>query len=140
MKLTPAKVAELRALNLPRLKYTDVMKVTEGHLTPDEEKSLNEYFSKFVELPKTDAGEAKCLGCDHIFCEGELMIALLSGGPGRTRWKWSIVHGECQCARCGWPARALHYDVGKTATGEVIFKNFSVVLVVHPEELRFNET
>lgn len=62
------------------------------------------------------------------------MGALLGGAPGSTTFTYGIVHGECFCRVCGWPARANHYDIGGKGDAAII-RAMTLTLLYHPSGL-----
>jgi len=112
---------QLQAENLPRANWRDFLKA-EG-LTADEEKTFDDYFSKFVK-------PGPCVACGAQQ-GGDVIDNLL----GKAKFVWGIAHGEGGCdtreddKRCGYPARALHYDVGP-------IKQLTLILQYHPDELK----
>ena len=58
---------------------------------------------------------------------------LFAGGPGSTTMEWGLVHGECFCAKCKWPARAYHFDIGRK--DDPLIKRLSLMLQYHPDEV-----
>lgn len=138
--LTPEKLSAVQARRLPRLTWRDVFTLNEGAtMTEDEQARLNAYFGQFVALPKNEKGESVCLGCDLPFYKDEgsgLLSALLGGAPHRASWEWGLAHGECRCTKCGWPARAYHFNIGKTDTDDAIITRLNITLAVHADELQ----
>lgn len=104
----------LKASGIARLDWRDLLTLT-GELTDEETAAMDKYFSRFV---KSDKG--KCISCELV--QGGLISALLGG------FRWGLAHGEGRCSRCGWPGRALHYDVGP-------IKRLEIILQYHPDEV-----
>ncbi len=122
-------IEELRARNLPRLDWHEIIS---GELTPEEEYSLTIYFSHFVAPQKDAEGRLICVRCGSVI-RGGIDGFLLGGAPGSCTMEWGIVHGECRCTVCRWPARAYHFDIG--AKDNPIIKRLAVTLQYHPEEV-----
>ena len=141
MKDISARIKQLQSANVPRMKWTDVFIVKDGAqpLSEDAEKRLNKYFESFAELPKNTTGERVCFGCGQRFLSDMLMSAILGGMEGNTSWEWSLVHGECHCRVCGWPARAYRYDIGGKGE-DALIKRLNMPLAVHPSLLEVSET
>ncbi len=131
------RIRALQAEGLPRLDWRSFIVMKDGSaLSEEHARILDAYFRRFVELPKNEKGESVCLGCDLPFCKDELTDALLGGSPFRASWRWSLAHGERHCTKCGWPARAYHYDIGKSETSEALITRMTLTLAIHPDELR----
>lgn len=109
---------EVKSKALPRLQWTDILKVTDGELSPEDVAALTEHFSHFTRLD-----DNKCPGCDSPLT-GEMVQQLL----GTVTFTWGLAHGEGHCRRCGYPARGYHYDIGP-------IKKLPLVLPYHPDEL-----
>lgn len=139
--LTADGLEAAKARNLPRMTWRDLFTVQDGAEPPSAEDQaiLDSYLSRFVVLPKNDQDAPVCLGCGCAFGKDALIGFLMSGAPGRTKWEWSLAHGECHCDVCGWPARAYHYDIGKTETREALINRMNITLAVHPDELHIRE-
>ncbi len=118
MKLTDERIEELRAKQLPRLDWRDLFDVTEGQVTIEDAAAMSAYFSRFVMSPE---GKGGCINCELV--QGGLISALLGG------FRWGLAHGEGSCSRCGYPARAIHYEVG-------IIRRLEAIFQYHPDELR----
>ena len=108
---------ELQAAHLPRLDWRELL--VGKDLTPDEEQTLADYFQHFV-IP------GPCIKCGAQQGGKSEIDALL----GLAHFRWGIAHGEGQCSveGCGYPARALHYDVGP-------IKRLNLILQYHPDEV-----
>lgn len=104
-KITQERLTELSAL--PRFNWRDMIRA-EGELTEAHVTAMDEYFSKFAVMT-----DGKCVNCDRV--QGGLLSALLGG------FTWGIAHGEGHCV-CGYPARAIHYDVGPIRRLEAILQ------------------
>lgn len=131
--MTRERLQELRAANLPRLKFTDILTFNqETPLTLTEQEALNTYLCQFVAPQKNDLGALICVGCRNKI-RGGIEGALLGAGEGNTVMKWSIAHGECECEKCGWPARAYHRNVG--GEQDPVIKSMTLTLQYHPDEL-----
>ena len=110
-------LAPIKARNLPRLKWGDILKSDEP-LSAEDEKALSDYFSAFTLLE----GNA-CPGCGE-----KLTGSLLESFIGSATFTWGICHGEGFCSKCRYPARGLHYNVGP-------IEQLALVLPYHPDDL-----
>lgn len=110
-----------QAKHLPRLAWTEILKITEGTESLDEKhtNALAEYFSHFVRQD-----ENRCPGCEKTLT-GDLVKQLV----GEATFTWGIVHGEGFCRGCGYPARAYHRV-------ENLIDRLALVLAYHPDELK----
>jgi len=115
-------VEELRGKSLPRCQWDSILKINEGGEPPseDEARTMNEYFNRFL-VPNT---EMRCVGCGKV--QTGILAALVGG------FQWGLQHGEGTCVTCGYPARALHYDVS-------FIQRLPFLLQYHPDELKFND-
>lgn len=110
MKSQSVDLEGLQRKRLPRLTWQHLMT---GHVSLAEAVAMANYFRRYAE-PSKD-----CLGCG----------AALSGLFGLIgTFTWGIAHGEGVCRDCGYPYRALHYDVGP-------IKSFNMILPHHPDDL-----
>lgn len=107
----------IKARNLPRLKWGDILKSNEP-LSAEDEKALADYFSAFTLL-----ADNACPGCGKNLTGSLLEVAL-----GVATFTWGICHGEGFCSACRYPARALHYKVGP-------IERLELVLPYHPDDL-----
>lgn len=128
-------LAKLQAANLPRVKWHDVLKPAEGSEPPSEadQYAMDTYFSCFVPWQKDEAGRQVCVGCRRML-RGGIDGFLLGGAPDSATMEWSLTHGECHCSKCGWPARAYHFDIG--LKDDPIIKRMSLTLQYHPDTIR----
>lgn len=104
---------ELQARNYPPADFDALFTVREGELPTEDRAEIDEYLSHFV-------AEKDCIAC------GKPVSGLFGC------FKWGIKHGEGYCANCGYPMRALHYNVG-------CFEKFEKILQYHPDSLREKE-
>jgi hypothetical protein len=118
------RIRELRRKNLPHATFDKIFKITEGSLSEDEIKLINDYLYMFVQ--PSDAG---CVHCGEKQ-GGDILEQML----GTIKFHWGIPHGEgfCTTENCGWPARAYHYDVGP-------IKRFNAILQFHPDVMKLPE-
>lgn len=114
--LTPERLAELQALELPRLDWVDIGYEPTEALTSTDEHVLQGYFAMF-------AKPSKDLEC---FCCGKALSGFLGS------FTWGIANGEGHCGNCGYPARALHRGVGP-------IRFLETILQWHPSELEPTE-
>jgi hypothetical protein len=103
---------ELQSKDLPKAQWRDMFK-EKTPLSESDSKTMEDYFADF--LPFNE----KCVQCDSS----------LTGLFGSFRW--GIVNGEGSCCVCGYPARAIHRNVGPIECTEVI-------LQYHPSVLQEN--
>lgn len=121
MKLTDARLVELRGQQLPRVNFRDVIRATDGTpledaLPTEDIAALDAYFQRFVDV-------ATCICCGRKQ-GGTLVDQLL----GEACFTWGLTHGEGYCRNCGYPARAYHRDVGP-------IQFIQAILQYHPDEL-----
>jgi hypothetical protein len=106
------ELEQLKAQAVPRLAWQKIVTVTDGFsLSDEEQRILGEYFSQFVEPQRDADGNAVCICCRSVM-RGGIEGWLLGGAPGSCTMDWGLVHGECFCSACGYPARAYHYKIG----------------------------
>jgi hypothetical protein len=103
-----------------------------GEDSPPLIDAINAYLVPFAKPVKDGdregnilIGNVKCLNCFEI----------LTGACGS--FQWGLAHGEGNCCKCGWPARAYHrpeYD------GEEIFdRALQRILQYHPDYVKTKE-
>lgn len=109
------RLPELKARQYERLNWRTMIAPTAA-LTLAHVTTMDRYFRRFVQ-----ADDSKCICCGTE--QGGFASAIL--GTGFT---WGLAHGEGRCNTCGYPARALHYDVGPIKRAEMI-------LQYHPDDL-----
>ena len=131
-------VAELKALGLPHLAWQDILTPTEGAapIADSDAATLADYFGQFAKLTEDDKGRRKCPGCDKPI-EGGLMGAILGGAPHLTTLEWGMANGEAHCAKCGYPFRVYHRNIGGDADPLIEFVQMG--LAYHPDGLRERE-
>lgn len=120
------KVLALRAKNLPRLSWRDVFAVPDGAVPPsaEDQAAMEAYFRRFAK--PLEGG--LCLSCGEKQGARDVMEAFL----GVAKFRWGLAHGEGYCSGCGYPARALHYEVGP-------INRLSLILQYHPDEFVLSE-
>ena len=122
-KITPERLAELKASNIPHATIADITidapPTVEG-ITEHFERHLSHYAA-----PKKDeAGENRsgqpCIACDatHSFT-------------------WGMVHGAGHCTNCGWPASLYHFITDQE--GKQVAHLRGVLLWAHPDDIEFVE-
>lgn len=128
------RLRELQEQDIPRLTWDTLIEVKPGSppLTDEQQAELNAYFGRFC-LPFVKNDTVVCPGCEAQVVGG-LLGSFLGGGEGKTYFDWAIVHGECRCVKCGYPARALHYDLGGKGKDAVI-ERMTFMLPYHPHDL-----
>ena len=109
MKKIPLSV--LRTTNFPRMSLDKFFEMGGKllHETPNR-AALDEHLKKFV-VPDKDR---KCIRC----------------GAYDYGFSWGITHGEGNCTRCGWPARAYHYASKEENC------TINTILQYHPDEVQ----
>lgn len=119
-------------LEYQKLTWRDVFTQPEGAepLSEADQRTLDAYLSAFAH-PESKDGHALCIGCGASM-RGGIDGYLLGGADGNATWEWSLAHGECHCSRCGYPARALHYDIGGTGE-DALIRKLTLTLQYHPE-------
>lgn len=119
--VTQERLDELSTV--PPLRWRELFKV-DGDMSEADAAAMDSYFSKFV-MPEAGRSDetTKCIGCGAILTGG--IIGVLLGAT----FTYGLVHGEGFCSKCGWPARANHYDVGP-------IKRLVCVLQYHPSGLK----
>lgn len=116
-----------------KVTWRDVFTVPDGAEPPSatDIQALDSYLSAFAK-PESKNGHALCIGCGAKMLGG-IDGYLLGGADGNATWEWSLAHGECHCSRCGYPARALHYDIGGKGE-DALIRRLSLTLQYHPAE------
>lgn len=116
--------ADLKNAHLPHCNWRDFLhyKGTEP-LPRQDEEALDHYFSHF--LPP-----GPCVKCGHKQGSDNEFEAFL--GVGRFRWGIQNGEGQCSTGGCGWPARAIHRDVGP-------IKELQLILQYHPDVMTWDE-
>ncbi len=82
-------------------------------------KAVLAHFRSVAHIFADPGEEGKCINC------GRQQSGFLGA------FSWGIIHGEGECANCGWPARAYHFV--KMPDGET--KRIAAVLQYHPNGL-----
>ncbi|MFH1569121.1 MAG: hypothetical protein ABIL09_14095, partial [Gemmatimonadota bacterium] len=100
---------ELRAASVPHCTFDAIIKVRDGEIADADKRAIDEYLYRFA-----DPAGGKCVSCGEVL-----------GGVLGT-FEFGIIHGEGRCGECGWPARAVHRDVG-------IIACFEAILQYHPD-------
>lgn len=120
------------------ISWRDVFSVPDGAepLSQAHQDALDAYLSAFAKPREGPNGEALCLGCGAKM-KGGIEGYLLGGGPGNATWEWSLAHGECHCSQCGYPARALHYDIGGKGE-DALIRRLTLTLQYHPDFMQRN--
>ena len=116
---------QLKEDHLPHCDWRTFLKFTgpDGtEPTKAEIDALDHHFQHFVP-------PGPCIKCGHQQGVDNVLDAYL----GKGRFKYGIRHGEGQCSTggCGWPARALHYDIGP-------IKKLELILQFHPDVVTFD--
>jgi hypothetical protein len=109
---------ELKDADLPRCDWRLLFKV-EGVLSPEDILTFDEYFKHFVP-------PGPCIKCGCTQGSASPIDFLLGG----AKFQWGLIHGEgfCSTEECGWPARAIHYNVGP-------IKSMHLILQYHPDDV-----
>lgn len=79
---------------------------------------LGAYFSSFA-APVRSRGDVLCFHCGEVLY-GSILSQLLSPGG----FRWGLVHGEGNCAKCGWPARGHHYPKREDGSDLIQLRDF----------------
>lgn len=108
-------LAAIKEQHLPHMDWRMIFKDSE-QVPAEEASKMEEYFARF--LPPAEG--LPCINCHRP----------LGGLLGTFTWR--IQHGEGECGHCGYPARAIHYDVG-------VIKSFECILQYHPDGLHTSE-
>ena len=114
---------DLKLAKLPHCDWREFLKYSGQEPMPQKDiDAMDHYFSHFVPPGKC----IKC-GCQQGGTD-------LQGALGIARFKWGIRNGEGNCSTggCGWPARAIHRNVGPIQILEMI-------LQYHPDVVTFQE-
>lgn len=109
----------LQAENLPRCDWRSFLKV-EGELSAEDIAALDAHFAHF--LPP-----GACCKCGAQQGAKDIMNQFL--GAGKFQWGIKYGEGSCSTPECGWPARAIHYDIGP-------IKRLGLILQYHPDECK----
>lgn len=110
---------QLKDLNIPFCDWRLFLKfkaTSEMPFLPQKDvDALDEYFRHF--LPPN---EGKCWKCGHQQGVDGVHDVLLHKG----RFRFGAQHGVGQCTTggCGWPARAIHYNVGPIVRLDMILQ------------------
>lgn len=93
------------------------------YLPEKDGDALDEYFRHFV--PPGD-----CIKCGAQQRMDDVVDMLMRRG----RFRFGMKHGEGKCINsgCGWPARAIHYNVGP-------IKRLELILQYHPDVVSWDE-
>lgn len=97
---------QLKELNLPRCDWNSFLKYTgEAEIPEKDIKALDDYFIHFVQ-------PGPCIKCGM---QQEGIVG---------RFTFGIQNGEGTCCTggCGWPARAIHRNVGPISSLEWILQ------------------
>ena len=124
-----SRVAELRAEDPPRMRWSDIFEGGEDELTPAQAVVLDDYLFHFMVGP-LDEGDKEVCPCCRERIGG--LCGLLGMG---VSLEWGIAHGEAFCSGCGWPYRVYHYDIGGKGE-DALIKRLVVGLPYHPSEIR----
>lgn len=121
--MKPFDLASLQAKHLPRLDWRTLLSPREGTvISEDDQTAYEKYFRQFVDAKM-------CVGCgSQLGCKGTGEAMDILDGLMHATFVWGIAHGEGGCSKCGYPARALHYDIGG-------IKSLQLILQYHPDEL-----
>ena len=111
---------DLKLAHLPHCDWRSFMTYTGPDGTapsPQEVEALDHYFQHFVP-------PGVCIKCGHQ----QGAASIIDVVRGESRFVWGIKNGEGQCSTggCGWPARAIHRDVGP-------IKCLEMILQYHPD-------
>lgn len=125
MTATAFDLAAAKAEHWPRLSWRDVFNVTGEDADAIDDAALFDYFARFLPIQHHETSKTciACAGC------GERLSGGLMGFLMGATFEWGIAHGEGFCRECGYPGRAIHYDVGP-------IKRIEIVLQYHPDELK----
>lgn len=132
VELDPKEAAPTKSY--ARLTWQDIFKVPDGKEPPsvEDQAKLDAYLGMFAK-PEAEDGHPLCIGCGSKM-RGGIDGFLLGGAPGCATWEWSLAHGECHCSKCGYPARAYHYDIGGEGD-DALIKRLNLTLQVHPDNV-----
>lgn len=129
-------LAELRALNLPRCRASDIFDVR-ATVDSDDARAeaaehlrlLDSYLRIFVTPQKRDDGGSGFMFGNQCICCGHAIRGMLGS------FTYGIAHGEGRCRACGYPARVCHYP--KDDKGENVFEGGiqNLILQYHPDEV-----
>jgi hypothetical protein len=112
---------QLKELHLPFFNWRDLFHFTPSSDMPflpqKDADALDSYFQHFVP-------PGPCIKCGAQQGTGGLLDRVFA----RSRFRYGLKHGEGQCTTggCGWPARALHYNIGPV-------KELEMILQYHPD-------
>jgi len=110
-------VAKMQAKNLPHLTFSDVFQAEQ--ISDEDRQALDDYLKAFV---KGDVSGI-CVSCGE-----QQGGSVVDGLIGKAKFKWGLVNGEGYCSNCGYPARAIHRDIGPIEYAQII-------LQYHPDML-----
>lgn len=117
---------DLKLSNLPHCDWTKFLRWTgEGEMSSQDREALDAYFIHFV-----DPGS--CIKCGHQqgVDRGNVVEVLM--GKGRFRFGIQNGEGTCTTGGCGWPARAIHRNVGP-------IQSLELILQYHPDVVTFDD-
>lgn len=118
---------DLKLANLPHCDWRTFLRFTgpDGTIPQKDVEALDHYFQHF--LPP-----GPCIKCGHQQGVDKSDFLALIRGEGRFRF--GIQHGEGQCITggCGWPARAIHYNIGP-------IQKLEMILQYHPAIVTWEE-
>lgn len=118
---------QLKDAHLPHCDWREFLKFTSTSDIPflpqKDADVLDEYFRHFVP-------SGPCIKCGHQQGVANVMDVLI----GKGRFRYGIQHGvgTCSTGGCGWPARALHYDIGP-------IKKLEMILQFHPDVVSWDK-
>lgn len=117
---------QLKDAHLPFCDWRTFLRFTGPEGTAPQQKdidALDHHFRHFVP-------PGPCIKCGQPQGAENILDSVL----GKARFKWGIRHGEGQCSTpgCGWPARALHYDIGP-------IQKLELILQYHPDVVTWDE-
>lgn len=132
--ITAERLAVIRARNIPRLTWRDVLAPLAGEQPPTlaEQTLLDAYFGHFMPWQTDDNGKYLCVCCGFRVLGG-LQGVLQGKSDGATTIEWSLQTGESFCRECRWPSRGYHRNIGGVL--EPIIEFMKITFQYHPDEL-----
>lgn len=115
----------LKALNLPHATPA-IFDAKVADDAPDREQA-EKYLTILAEYLKDFVPPGDCICCGSRLGAKDVMDSIVSA----PTFRWGLVHGEGECSKCGYPARAMHY-IGKTETAPEIMVLRNYILQYHP--------
>lgn len=119
---------DLKNEHFPYCDWRDFLKYTNpdgSKPSRQDEEALDHYFQHFVYSP-----EGLCIKCQQP--QGNASMSDIILNRGRFRWGLRPGEGQCSTGGCGYPARAIHRDIGP-------IKELLLILQFHPDVITWDK-